>query len=253
MEEEDGWTCEGEANLWHRTTDRVNSGEASWYCGTAEGQYPNNAECMLASPEFVVPPDAEVAFWCYFDVTTYGSDGLYLEVRDGDEWRVLYYIGSGGALDPLLFINRWAEHKLPLDLEPGTPTQVRFRFKSDASAVAEGFYVDDVTVRAKSTIPIAAPDLGAPLALFAASANPITSSGVWRVALPAAARLEARLFDANGRLVRDLARFDATAGVHELRWDGITDRGFAAPNGIYFLRVEAGGRQTIRKVVKLPN
>ncbi len=247
-----GWTLGEPDGQWRRTTNRHHSGETSWYCGTDDFQYANDSEWTLLSPEFVVPPDAEITFWCYFDVTIYGTDGLYVEALDGDEWRILYYLGSGGALDPLLFACRWAEHRLTLSLAPGTQSQLRFRFKSDARETAEGFYVDDVSVHARTALAVSAPALDRPLAVTAAAANPIEGGGRWRVSLAAPAQVTARLYDVNGRLLRELARMDAGAGVHELRWDGTTGWGQEAPSGIYFLRVEAGGREAITKVVKLP-
>jgi len=52
--------------------------------------------------------------------------------------RTLSYLGSGGALDGLLFAVRWAEHVWPLPLAPGSTSQIRFRFQSDAHEVDEG-------------------------------------------------------------------------------------------------------------------
>jgi len=248
-----GFAHAGAGDSWRLETNRAHSGATSWYCGSDEFRYADNADCSLMSPEFVVPPEAEISFWCYFDVTIYGSDGLYIEARDGDTWRTLSYLGSGGALDGLLFAVRWAEHVVPLPLAPGSTSQIRFRFQSDAHEVDEGFYLDDIAVRSRATMAIAAPAPSAPLGVTAASAHPIESSAAWRVALAAPGTLSARLYDLNGRLVREFPAVEQTAGVHELRWDGVTGWGEQAPAGIYFLRVEAGGQEAIQKIVKLPD
>jgi hypothetical protein len=225
----------------------------SWYCGTEEQVYPNAAEYALTSPEFVVPPEAEISFWCHFDVTIYGSDGLYVEARDGDTWRTLYYLGSGGALEGLLFSSRWAEHTVPLSLPPGSTSRIRFRFKSDDRENAEGFYLDDIAVRSRATMAVAAPASSTSIAMAPASAQPVEGGGTWRVSLAAPATVRARLYDLNGRVVREFPAADWNAGVHEIHWDGATSWGEEAPSGIYFLRIEAGGQEAIQKVVKLPD
>jgi flagellar hook assembly protein FlgD len=39
------------------------------------------------------------------------------------------------------------------------------------------------------------------------------------------------------------------AGPHEFRWDGRTEDGTSARNGVYFYRAEVGGRAVSRKMV----
>ncbi|MBU1935880.1 immune inhibitor A, partial [bacterium] len=69
----------------------------------------------------------------------------------------LSYIGSGGALpDSLLNIgNQWVKYNFSLEnYSAGQTLQIRFRFKSDGSDVAEGFYLDDVVVTALVNSPV---------------------------------------------------------------------------------------------------
>jgi hypothetical protein len=61
-----------------------------------------------------------------------------------------------------------------------------------------------------------------------------------------AARIRAVLFDAQGRLVRTLQQ-DGTSP--ELHWDGRSGAGRSAPAGMYYLRVERGGKRTASRVV----
>ena len=66
------------------------------------------------------------------DMTIFGADGLLVDVRDGVDWNLVDQLGSGGALDSLLFVSDWAEHRYDLDfLDPGATSQLRFRFVSD--------------------------------------------------------------------------------------------------------------------------
>jgi hypothetical protein len=73
---------------------------------------------------------------------------MYVEVSpDGGDWEKLDFIGSGGALDPLLMGNGWMEYTYDLSRHaPATPLQVRFRFVSDGESVYEGVYIDDIAV-----------------------------------------------------------------------------------------------------------
>ena len=57
--------------------------------------------------------------------------------------------------------------------------------------------------------------------------------------------LSAMVFDAQGRLVRRL-----NPALHEsIRWDGRTDQGRRAPNGLYFLRVRGPASTVTKRVV----
>jgi ELWxxDGT repeat protein len=69
--------------------------------------------------------------------------------------------------------------------------------------------------------------------------------------LPRAARVSLRLYDVSGRLVRTLADGTLPAGRHSLEWNGTTDDGLLAPDGVYFCRMEAEGFRSHRRMVLL--
>jgi len=244
----DGWTHFGTNDLWRLTTYRSHSSSHSWYCGTAGHTYVNNTHAQLVSPPFVVPVDAELAFWCYFDVTIYGVDGLFVEVWHDDRWEALTYLGSGGALgDSLLFLCDWTASVFPLeDLTPGSTSQVRFRFVSDDSDVAEGFYIDDVCIRSAGASRLDTSPVAGVLSLAPSGAQPVLGTGRWRLRLAAPAHVTAAIYDPAGRRVEEIRRGAFPAGVHELAWEAAT-----VPDGVYFLRVTAGRRTVTRQVVKL--
>ena len=60
-----------------------------------------------------------------------------------------------------------------------------------------------------------------------------------------------RLFDANGRLVRNLQDGVFTAGTHIFRWRDGEGGGHLSASGIYYLRLDAGGAHEQRKLVVL--
>jgi len=81
--------------------------------------------------------------------------------------------------------------------------------------------------------------------------NPFNPRVVISFGLPRAASVNVAVYDLDGRRVRTLAHATPlAAGFHTLVWDGTTDRGSAAPSGVYFFRVRGAGEQrTVRAVL----
>ncbi len=65
------------------------------------------------------------------------------------------------------------------------------------------------------------------------------------------ALVDARVYDASGRLIRVLAKRSFEVGLHTLTWDGVALGGTAVASGVYFVRVEADGHRQVRKVLRL--
>ena len=144
-----GWTHGGVKDSWALTQHMAHSFSHSWYCGSQYSwSYNDNMNCWLLSPQFVLGLNSYLSFWAWYDVTTYGVDGLYVEIGDGTLWDTLDFIGSGGALDSLYNIgNDWRKYSYDLSSYGyGCTLQVRFSFVSDANDEAEGFYLDDVRI-----------------------------------------------------------------------------------------------------------
>ncbi|HET9951337.1 MAG TPA: FG-GAP-like repeat-containing protein [Candidatus Eisenbacteria bacterium] len=83
--------------------------------------------------------------------------------------------------------------------------------------------------------------------------NPMNPEATLAFSLRSPGRVEARLFDASGRLVRTLAAGGTLpAGAQRLRIDGRDDQGRALPSGVYFYRLrtpegERRGRVVVAK------
>ena len=54
-----------------------------------------------------------------------------------------------------------------------------------------------------------------------------------------------------GRRVRRLLDGHFPAGDHVAGWDGDDDRAIAAPAGLYFYRITAGGRTEVRRLMRV--
>jgi hypothetical protein len=83
-------------------------------------------------------------------------------------------------------------------------------------------------------------DEGLAFRLDAAAPNPSRGAMVSiRFALARADRVDLRLFDVSGRMVKTLATGPLGAGVHDLNWDGTNDTGMRVQPGVYFYRLMA--------------
>jgi hypothetical protein len=92
-------------------------------------------------------------------------------------------------------------------------------------------------------------DPGAAIALSAVHPNPSSGPMLFTLTLPRASDVDLAVHDLAGRRVATVHRGAMTPGVHPLTWDGRTDGGEPARDGIYFLRLRAGGTEIARKAV----
>ncbi|MFH1680424.1 MAG: FlgD immunoglobulin-like domain containing protein [Candidatus Eisenbacteria bacterium] len=70
--------------------------------------------------------------------------------------------------------------------------------------------------------------------------HPVAGSARIVYALPRSGPVRVRVFSPAGRLVRTIGDTGASAGMHELVWDGTDDAGRALAPGFYFVRLENG-------------
>jgi hypothetical protein len=85
-----------------------------------------------------------------------------------------------------------------------------------------------------------------PPATLRGAPNPFGRTGEIRYALPERTHVRVCIYDASGRLVRELVSGVRDAGAHAVTWDRTDDRGREIASGVYFLSMKAGGA-TIRK------
>ncbi len=135
-----GWTPTGN---WALTSSSANSPTFSWTDSPA-GNYGDNQNVTLTSPAIDLSGvgAAELTFaqrclteatydFCVVEVSTNGSN--WSAVTSSDE--------TGGA--------GWSTNSFDISSVAGSASvQVRFRLVTDVSVVRDGFYVDDVSIRA---------------------------------------------------------------------------------------------------------
>ncbi len=79
------------------------------------------------------------------------------------------------------------------------------------------------------------------VALAGIAPNPFNPRTEISFVLARTGRVDLRIFDARGGLVRTLVAGDLDSGPHVVAWDGAGDDGRPAGSGVYFCRVQADG------------
>lgn len=63
--------------------------------------------------------------------------------------------------------------------------------------------------------------------------------------------VDIRVYNVRGQLIRTLKRGGELNTVLTMRWDGANQDGVQSPSGVYFLRVQSGDTEAVRKIVLL--
>ncbi len=87
--------------------------------------------------------------------------------------------------------------------------------------------------------------------LLANYPNPFNPETQIAYEIPLAARVEIAVFDMLGRQVRTLLADQATAGRHQIIWDGRNDQGQLLTSGVYVYQMRAGDFAASKKMVLL--
>jgi hypothetical protein len=119
----------------------------------------------------------------------------------------------------------------------------------DGSLVYVGCWWDGVMVfRHDATSGVMMPSPSAPLGNHP---NPFNPRTLITFEVPASTHVTVSVYDVAGRLVRSLVDEMKTAGVHEVPWDGLDNRGSRVATGVFFYRMTAEGETTTRKMLLL--
>jgi hypothetical protein len=136
-----------------------------------------------------------------------------------------------------------------MTLSPGETLELAFDASSlpPTSSKMERSYIFVAT--GKYETPGETPALPTAFALDANSPNPFNPSTVIRYSLPIASRVEIRVFDVRGALVRTLVSAFQPAGLKSVTWNGRADNGSQVASGVYFCKMTSTGFEATRKMI----
>ncbi len=99
--------------------------------------------------------------------------------------------------------------------------------------------------------PADAEDAATGKATLVVSPNPLRSTTEVHYRVADSQPIRLAVYDATGRAVRTLTRQSQTPGEHTLVWNGNDDEGRAVAAGVYYCKLETGGKSSSAKIVKL--
>jgi len=79
--------------------------------------------------------------------------------------------------------------------------------------------------------------------------NPFNPSTTIAFNIPETGRARVSIYNVKGQIVKDLLNAELTRGDHSLVWDGRDENNFSVASGIYFIKLESGGKTSIRKAM----
>lgn len=166
------------------------------------------------------------------------------EEPDFRDYAVYRATAAGVQPTPAFFIQSSGSESY-LDVSPGTGALYYI-----VTAVDVHDNQSTPSNEASVTVPTAVdtPSLPRELTLLGNSPNPFQSETVFRVGAPAASAARIEVYDVAGRRVRSVET-PLSRGWQSVRFDGRDNAGNALASGVYFYRVQAGGKTVTKKMV----
>ncbi|MEZ4648321.1 MAG: FG-GAP-like repeat-containing protein [Candidatus Eisenbacteria bacterium] len=190
------------------------------------------------------------------DVQDLDGDGdLDVAISHYDPGQVSVHVNRGdGTFEPQ---DRYGAHGTGIDLRArdfdgdGTVDLAVLTNVSHIPAEGYGIQILKGTGQTPAGLPAHGEPEPASLRLEPMSPNPFFEASVIDFSLESSGNVSVMVFDAGGRVVRDLVRGAMEAGRHSLSWDGRDDRRQDVPAGVYFVKVDLDGVSGATSVVKV--
>ncbi|HTK69881.1 MAG TPA: choice-of-anchor B family protein [Candidatus Eisenbacteria bacterium] len=188
--------------------------------------------------------DPRIGYWRWFINQVSGiaaDDPLVVDISgDGVTWTNVTTL-----IDPPVGWE-YAEIRVRDFVPTGNAVQVRFRVNEQGQFSLNRALVDDVALfqgagggGGMSASMVSGTNDRA-LVIGRVGPSPARGSVRMSLSLAGATRVSASVFDAQGRLVANIADGAMAAGPHTLEWNGRSRSGETAAAGIYFMEVKAG-------------
>jgi hypothetical protein len=151
----------------------------------------------------------------------------------------------------------WSFHFDDAGAPDGTYEALLVLGTEDEGGIPGGTALGDLSYSLMATIGGSAvdaptgPAIGPRIGLIAISPNP--SPGSTRISFGASrtGRIELRIHDLAGRVVRNLIEAERDRGEHDILWDGRDGRGLSSAAGIYFVRLNSMDGSWTQKITRV--
>ncbi len=130
-----------------------------------------------------------------------------------------------------------------LDISGLSAPRLYWSVQAVDSAYTSSAFSTEAVVELQAT---AAPTPGEATAFYGASPNPFDGRTGLSFRLAGSTRVELRLYDLRGRLVRELKNQTMSAGTHTITWNGRDDAGQRVSAGSYVAKLTAGSLRETR-------
>jgi hypothetical protein len=201
-------------------------------------QYTNENDASLISPYFVVTPDSALRFWHQYFLES-SWDYAYCDIDNNIGWWKTFAEYNGTQ-------SSWIQAVYSLSAYSGQTVRIRFRFVSDYSTVAEGWYIDDIGV----PVIVGVEESNENHARASIMVYPNPSSGVTRIqyyAGPNRGAKTLKIYDAIGKLVKSFTGLPDRPQV--ITWQGNDNSGRKVAAGVYIIRLETETSELMEKLI----
>jgi hypothetical protein len=162
---------------------------------------------------------------------------------ESDFWYYNLYRGSSASFVPSA-ANRIASQADTGYVDVG-PAGSYYKL---AAANLSGIESAYALVTPATTVGVESSGLPTTVFLSAPRPNPARGMASFAFGLPTDADVSVRIYQADGKLVRDLAHGSVTAGEHPLDWDLRDGAGVPVEAGLYFVRLRAAGATRTQRI-----
>lgn len=176
------------------------------------------------------------------EILTVGVNGSYsMEIRKVSDGTVLLSYSNDNIMT-IRADNDFIRPKWGLYRSLDHPDHLR-----DEAMRFAGFSIEELAADIRETEPVT-PDK---VSLLQNYPNPFNPSTNISFMLPEQSQVSLRIVDISGKDVQFLLDGEASAGHHQVQWDGLTHSGSLAPSGPYFVLLQAQGHSYSRKLLLL--
>jgi hypothetical protein len=219
----------------------------------------DNGTTTLLSPTFNLSAATQsciVSYWRWYSNNQGGAPNTDNWVVDISNDGGTTWVSAENVNPPNAQQNTWVRVDVNVIALFGTPNQVKLRFRASdlgTGSIVEAAVDDLVVLTSSGTTGIEGPAAAAPVRFTVGPSqpNPFNPSTTLTYSLPSQTEVSVTVYDAAGRVVRELSRKIETAGEHAISWDGRDSAGATMSSGVYHIRVEAAGQAGTQKIVLL--